>query len=264
MAQKKEYTPSQAVTEAAQAVKTQAASKPEYTSAYESALNDTMEKILSQKDFSYRLDGDALYRQYKNQAVNNGRLAMQDAMGQAAALTGGYGNSYAQSVGQQAYAQELDSLSEKIPELYNLAMEQYKLKSQTLQDKYSTLANAEDSAYSRYSSSLSAWQKEAEQLWEQYADTAESDYDAYRDEIADWQWQQERDESKRRYDQEWEAEHPTVQSVQTASSGSAKKQSDTSDKEDTGKSSGLSSAAQLLATLAGVAAGWKVLKKNKS
>lgn len=60
-------------------------------------------------------------------------------MGQAAALTGGYGSSYAQSVGQQAYARQLDALGDKIPALYRLAMEQYKLRAQGLQDRYRLL-----------------------------------------------------------------------------------------------------------------------------
>ena len=42
--------------------------------------------------------------------MKNGRLAMMDSMGRAAALTGGYGSSYAQSAGQQAYQKQMDSL----------------------------------------------------------------------------------------------------------------------------------------------------------
>ena len=133
MAEKKEYTASQKVLDAEAALQQQKAAKPgEYVSAYEAPLQQAMDRILNREDFHYNLDGDALYRRYRNQAIRNGRLAMADAAGQAAALTGGYGNSYAQSVGQQAYNRQLDSLADRIPELYNLAMSQYQLQTQNL------------------------------------------------------------------------------------------------------------------------------------
>lgn len=44
-----------------------------------------------------------------------------DTMGQAAALTGGYGNSYAQSAGNQTYQQYLTALNDQVPSLYQQA-----------------------------------------------------------------------------------------------------------------------------------------------
>ena len=214
MAEKKEYTASQKVLDAEAAMQEQKKTKPgEYTSAYEASLKQVMDRILNREDFHYNLDGDALYRQYRNAAIQNGRLAMADTMGQAAALTGGYGNSYAQAAGQQAYSRQLDSLADRIPELYNLAMSQYQLQTQNLRQKYDLLSGAQQQEYSRYQDALAAWQKEADQLWQAYTDARDSDYDAYRDEIADWQWQQEFDENKRRYDQQWAADHPAVTPV---------------------------------------------------
>lgn len=211
MAQKKEYTASQRVLDAQAAVEAQKSTKPaDYQSAYDAQLEQVMERILNREDFRYDLDGDALYRRYRDSAVRNGRLAMEDTMGQAAALTGGYGNSYAQSVGQQAYNSQLESLADRIPELYNLAMNQYRLQTQGLQQKYDLLSGAQKQEYQRYQDALSAWQKEADQLWQRYTDERSSDYASYRDEISDWQWQQEYDENRRRYDQQWEADHPTV------------------------------------------------------
>lgn len=211
MAQKKEYTASEKVRQAQAAVEAHESAKPEtFSSAYDGALRQVMDRILNREDFHYNLAGDALYRQYRNQAVQNGRLAMEDTLGRAAALTGGYGNSYAQSAGQQAYHRELDTLADRIPELYNLAMGQYQLQSQSLRQKYDLLSGAKQQEYQQYQDGLSAWQKEAEQLWQRYTDARDSDYDAYRDEVADWKWQQEYDEDRRRYDQAWEAEHPQL------------------------------------------------------
>ena len=70
---------------------------------YGQGMNDALNRVLNRDKFSYDLNSDAIYNQYKNQYINLGKLAMQDTMGQAAALTGGYGNSYAATVGNQAY-----------------------------------------------------------------------------------------------------------------------------------------------------------------
>lgn len=231
---KKEYKASSAVTDAKKKLEEHGQKKPDkYVSEYDGALRDAMEKILNQGDFQYRLNGDALYRQYRNQAVKNGQRAMEDTMGQAAALTGGYGSSYAQSVGQQAYAQQLDALGDKIPALYRLAMEQYKLRAQGLQDRYRLLGDAENQAYRRYTDSLNAWQAEADRLMQQYTSTKEEDYGAWRDEIADWKWQQDFDENKRRYDQEWDDKHPRYSAPSVSYSYSSGRNG--GKKTDTGK-----------------------------
>lgn len=211
MAQKKEYVASREVERAREAVRAHEQARPgEYRSEYDQALKEAMDRILNQKDFQYRLNGDALYRQYRSQAVRDARRAMSDTMGQAAALAGGYGSSYAQAVGQQAYARQLEGLADRIPELYSLAMEQYRLQTQGLRDKYDLLAGAQGEEYTRYRDSLAAWQAEADRLQKQYADRRDSDYGAYRDDVADWKWQQEFDENKRRYDQQWAADHPAA------------------------------------------------------
>ena len=120
------YQESDAVTQAKALLQQQMNNKPgQYTSAWQDQLNDIMGKILNREEFSYDLNGDALYNQYKDQYVTQGKMAMMDTMGQAAAMTGGYGNSYAQTVGQQVYQGHLQELNNKIPELYQLALNKY-------------------------------------------------------------------------------------------------------------------------------------------
>ena len=100
----KPYTPSDTVTQADALLQQYLAQKPgDYTPTWQSPLNDLIQQIQNREKFSYDLNADALYQQYKDQYTTQGKLAMMDTMGQAAAMTGGYGNSYAQSVGQQAY-----------------------------------------------------------------------------------------------------------------------------------------------------------------
>ena len=110
-------------------------------SAWQTHLDDTINKILNKEEFSYDLNGDALYQQYKDQYTTQGQMARMDTMGQAAAMTGGYGNSYAQGVGQQTYQGYLQQLNDKVPELYQLALSQYNQENQDLKDQASMFAN---------------------------------------------------------------------------------------------------------------------------
>ena len=66
-------------------------------------LRAVRDKVLNRSPFTYDMNEDMLYQQYKDSYTRQGKLAMQDTMGQAAALTGGYGNSYATTAGQQTY-----------------------------------------------------------------------------------------------------------------------------------------------------------------
>ena len=57
--------------------------------------DEALQAYLNREDFQYDVNADALYQQYKDRYVELGKDAMEDTMGQAAALTGGYGSSYA-------------------------------------------------------------------------------------------------------------------------------------------------------------------------
>lgn len=117
--------------------------------SHQQQMNEILDKIMNREEFSYNMDADALYQQYKDQYIQQGKLAMNDAIGQAAALTGGYGNSYAQSVGQQAYSQYLGRLNDITPELYTLARERYDAEGDTLLNRFSLLAARENTEYNR-------------------------------------------------------------------------------------------------------------------
>lgn len=96
-------------------------------------------QITNRQPFSYDMNGDALYQQYADIYQNNANLAMQNAMAQSAALTGGYGNSYAQAAGQQAYAQQMQNLNDVGMELYDRAYGEYQNEGQELYNQLATL-----------------------------------------------------------------------------------------------------------------------------
>jgi hypothetical protein len=84
---------------------------------------------------TFNFNGNALYNQYKGNYEKQAKMGMEDAIGRAAALTGGYGNSYAQSVGQQAYYNQMDKLNDRMLDLYKIAYGQYSDEKSDLLDK---------------------------------------------------------------------------------------------------------------------------------
>ncbi|MBP3936406.1 MAG: hypothetical protein IK954_02340 [Clostridia bacterium] len=106
------------------------------------------------KPFEYDVNGDALYQQYKDQYTRQGNLAMQDTIGKASAMTGGYGNSYAQQVGQQTFNGYMQALNDKIPELYALAYDKYNQEKADVYNMYQMYADADATNYNRWANDI--------------------------------------------------------------------------------------------------------------
>jgi hypothetical protein len=125
---------------------------PSKNDAYQRANDQATEiydKIMNRGEFSYDVNKDKLYQQYRDLYAQMGRGAMEDTMGQAAALTGGYGSTYSQNAGQQAYNAYLQKLNEVVPELYNAAYDRYNQEGQNLMNLYTMARSNADNAYER-------------------------------------------------------------------------------------------------------------------
>lgn len=152
------YKPSETVNNANAYLQQVIASKPgSYQSAYTDQLQSLYDQIMNREKFSYDMNADALYNQYKQQYLQMGKAAMQDTMGQAAALTGGYGNSYASTAGNQAFQAYLQQLNDKVPEFAQMAFEQYQAEGDALNQKYAITQSADESAYGRWLDSYNMW-----------------------------------------------------------------------------------------------------------
>ena len=121
-----------------------------YTSAWKDELQSTVRKLLNRESFSYDVNADALYRQYKDNYLRQGKQAMEDTMGKAATLTGGYGNSYAQTAGQQTYNSYLQQLGDKIPQLQQAALGRYNAEGTRLQNQAAVLMQQDAVDYDRH------------------------------------------------------------------------------------------------------------------
>ncbi len=122
----------------------------EYSSPYQQLSKDALDKWQNREKFTYDLNADALYNQYKNNYMQQGKLAMKDTVGQVSALTGGYGNSYAQTAGQQAYQGYLQQLNDIVPSLYESAYAKYQQEGNDLYNQWQAMQSLEAQDYARY------------------------------------------------------------------------------------------------------------------
>ena len=185
---KNQYTPGDTVQQAQQRLNAKREDKPgQYSCRWQEQMDGILQNILNRKEFRYDVNADPLFQQYRDQYTRAGQTAMQDTMGKAAQLTGGYGNSYAQQAGQQTYNTYMQGLTDKIPELYSLALQAYNNQGNDLKDRYSLLGTADDQDYGRYRDSVSDYNTELDRLTNEYNTERSYDYGQYRDNMTDAQ-----------------------------------------------------------------------------
>lgn len=194
------YQPSETVEAYKQQLQQQIAGKPgQYQSPYQQQLDDLYQQITGRQPFTYDAEADALYQQYKGQYQALGKQAMEDTMGQAAALTGGYGSTYGQSVGQQQYDAYLRQLTDQIPELEQAAYGRYTQEGQDLLDRYGLLQTREADAYGKYRDEVNDWSDEVSRLYSLYSGERDYEYGAAMDE-RDYGYQLASENRKYAYD----------------------------------------------------------------
>ena len=148
-----------------------------YASRYNSTLNSILEQIYNPEEFKYEFNGDELFKNYADLYTQYAKKGMLDTMGAAVGLTGGYGNSYAQQVGQQEYQNQILPLYDKGMDLYDNAYTQYRDQISDLGDVFTYMYNLDSADYDRYKDALDAWQTQ-EQIdldkdeleWDKYMD----------------------------------------------------------------------------------------------
>lgn len=199
------YKPSEAVSNAQSYLTGILNSKPgAYNSAYQSDLQGLYDRIMNREKFTYDLNGDALYNQYKQQYQQMGRQAMMDTMGQAAALTGGYGNSYANTAGNQAYQAYLSKVGDIVPQLQQQAFERYTQEGSDLNNRLNLVQNLENADYNRYRDSVSDWNTERSYANDDYWNQRNQDYQDYMNMLNYWNQQAQQENqnywSQQQYD----------------------------------------------------------------
>ncbi|MBQ9531148.1 MAG: hypothetical protein IJR70_03640 [Eubacterium sp.] len=137
---------------------------------YSNDVDSLFKEVMNQKKFSYDPKEDKLFQIYKQQYMNQGNRAMQNQLGAAAAFSGGYNSSAAQTSAQNAYQNYLNALSDKAAETYQNALNMYRYNQQNMFDKYNAARDMNNAANEAY------W-KQAEAR----AQRMNSTYSAYND-----------------------------------------------------------------------------------
>lgn len=175
---------------------------------YSDQISQLISDYQNRDKFAYNADTDPMFQQALASAMRSGKTAMQDTMGQAAALTGGYGSSYATGVGQNAYNQYVQEAYDMLPEYYQIALDAYEREGQSMLNQLTMMDNADSKEYDRlnnaynmnynnaqnmYSQEYGAWQDNVNNAYN-YAGLLNSDY---------WN-QMDYNESVRQYDQNFD------------------------------------------------------------
>lgn len=181
------YQPSQTVNAALNELNSIIAKQPgAFQSQYSAQLNNLLNQILNREAFSYDAASDPMYRMYREMYTQQGKQAMEDTMGRAAALTGGYGNSYATTAAQQAYQGSLQQLNQIIPELYAQARQAYADEGDLLMSQYGALGDAYGREYGEYQDMYNRWLADRDFAQNQYTDERNFDYGSYSDQLNTW------------------------------------------------------------------------------
>lgn len=211
--------------------------QPAYESKYQGQIDNALNNITNREQFNYDPLKDANYQAMAKLYQKQGEQAAQNTLGNAAALNGGYGSSYAVTASQQARNDYNQQLASQIPALseaaYNKYMNEQNLNLSTLD----ALRAADDTAYGRHRDTVSDSQ------WKYGVD-----YQGYRDDVSDSQWQKNYDrsvfESDRAYN--YQAERDKVSDSQWAQEFALQKKSAAaSGRSSSGGSGGSSSSGYL-------------------
>lgn len=225
------YSQSQDVTDAWNKVKDLEGSKPgDYVSKYGDQIQALLDKILNRDPFKYDFNADPMYQMYKDRYLQQGRMAMQDTMGDAAALTGGYGNSYAATAGQQAYQSYLQGLNDRIPDLRDFAYNAWLNEGDRMRSNLSTLQGLEDTDYARYRDTVGDYKDELNYYYNRFGDMSDREYNRYLNDASAWEKDRDYWFNKWQWEQEFNYKTAMAAAAAAAASLGSGRSSDSSGK----------------------------------
>lgn len=145
----------------------------------QAGYNNALNALTNREAFKYDLSNDQLYQQAKDQYQQMGRTAMADTIGQASAMTGGYGNSYATTAGSQAYQSYLQQLNNNIADYYNLALGAYNSETDRLQGNFNAFATDRGQQASEWAQNWGVYNDRFNNLSNAWANSRDYDLNAY-------------------------------------------------------------------------------------
>lgn len=184
------YTPSNRVNDYADKLEDLENSKPgDFSSRYDEQIQNIINTIQNRPQFDQGqvFDSD-LYKQYREQYIQQGNKAMRDTMGNAAALTGGYGSTYATAAGQQANDAYLSQLGDKTMDIFDRVYNQYLNEGQELYNQLGMYNNQDSIDYGRYRDTVGDYYNDLDYYSNRYNTEYANDFGEYQTDQDAMRW----------------------------------------------------------------------------
>lgn len=167
-------------------------------------ISAKLDALLNRTPFSYDAASDPLYQQYRKQYTREADRSAEDVLGKAAVMTGGMPSTAAVAASQQASDYQMSQMTDKIPELQQLAYSMYQDKLSGDRADLNTLIGLEDNNYNRWLSDRNyLYQLARDQVGDQQTADALA-YQKQQDKL-NYNYQKERDAIEdARYNAEWQ------------------------------------------------------------
>ena len=167
-------------------------------------ISAKLDALLNRTPFSYDAASDPLYQQYRKQYTREADRSAEDVLGKAAVMTGGMPSTAAVAASQQASDYQMSQMTDKIPELQQLAYSMYQDKLSGDRADLNTLIGLEDNNYNRWLTDRNyLYQLARDQVGDQQAADALA-YQKQQDKL-NYNYQKERDAIEdARYNAEWQ------------------------------------------------------------
>lgn len=136
---------------------------------------DALQNEYSSRKFSYDPEADAGYKEYARLMRESGKKAMEDTVGKASALTGGYANSFAASAGAGAYGDYMKQAADAQLAFRQQARSEFDAESQDILNRLGIINNQRAAMYTPPSEDQIAYAKE---IYKTGGETALDNYTA--------------------------------------------------------------------------------------
>ena len=165
---------------------------PVYNNQYAEQQRELLDAIINRPDFSWSKETDPQWSSYKKSYLREGDRATANALGQAAAASGGRPSTAAVTAATQAGDYYATQLNDIIPTLYQQAYDQYLNEyNMSLQD-LNAVNNQEQLDYAKYLDQLGQYNTDRNFAYNQYL----SDFDILQNQLASLQGQDSVDYSR--------------------------------------------------------------------
>ena len=159
--------------------------RPSYENQYAKQQQALLDAIINRPDFSWSKENDPQWSSYKKSYLREGDRATANALGQAAAASGGRPSTAAVTAATQAGDYYATQLNDIIPTLYQQAYDQYLNEyNMSLQD-LNAVNNQEQLDYAKYLDQLGQYNTDRNFAFNQYL----SDFDILQNQLASLQGQ---------------------------------------------------------------------------